>query len=341
MIAALEVRKVRACRWAVLGALATMWAPCLAAAVDAVSPAAPAGGGGREVEQSSRRYRADAVITFLGIPIYSRQGVGSGYAIVEQWREGTSRVMSLQFAAGSLPKRAAGLNRLGFLQEMVKWDGSGAVDVGYFGFMTTSKEESLEEGRKALAEGGRGEGLYKVVVGGIERGQARSRTLDLTGGGAAGWADWSKLLPALRGQVREMKPHEAAESLQRDVPEGVSSFLSTLVRELHGQAGKAESYFVYGKGRHRLEVERTPDPKMGRSLVSRNLARDPERVMRLQGAVRDSRTGKRTKFRVWFEAGGSAALPLRFELQPRSFLQLAFEYDPQLDTPAFTFTARR
>ncbi len=341
MIPVLEMRMARASRWAALGALAMMGTPCLAAAVDAVSPAAPAAGGGREVEQASRRYRADAVITFLGLPIYSRQGVGSGYAIVEQWREGASRVMSLQFAAGSLPKRAAGLNRLGFLQEMVKWDGSGAVEVGYFGFMTLSKEESLEEGRRALAEGGRGEGLYKVVVGGIERGQARSRTLDLPGGGAAGWADWSQLLPALRGQVRETKLYEAPESVQGDIPEGVSSFLSTLVREFHGKPGRAESHFVYGKGRHRLEVERVPDPKMGRSLVSRSLAGDPERVVRLQGAVRDSRTGKRTKFRVWFEAGGRAALPLRFELQPRSFLQLAFEFDPQLDTPAFTFTARR
>jgi hypothetical protein len=341
MFVALDVRRARAFRWATLGALAVVWMPCLSAAVDAVSPAAPATGSGREVEQASRRYRADAVITFLGIPIYSRQGVGSGYAIVEQWREGSSRVMSLQFAAGSLPQRAAGLNRLGFLQELVKWDGSGAVDVGYFGFMTTSKEESLEEGRKALAEGSRGAGLYKVVVGGIERGQARSRTLDLTGGGAAGWADWSQLLPALRGQVRETRLQEMPESVQRDVPQGVSSFLSTLVREFHGEAGKAESHFVYGKGRHRLEVERSPDPKMGRSLAARSLARDPERVMRLQGAVRDTRTGKRTKFRVWFEAGGSAVLPLRFELQPRSFLQLAFEYDPQLDSPAFTFTARR
>lgn len=333
----------RTTRWAVLGAVGVIWSPWLAGApaVDAVTPAAPAATAEPEVQQVSRRYRADAVITFLGIPIYSREGVGSGYAIVEQWKERTSQVMSLQFAAGSLPQRSAGLNRLGFLQEMVKWDGSGASDVGYFGFMTSSKEESLEQGRKAVAEGSRGGGLYKVVVGGIERGQARSRTLDLAGGGAAGWADWSRLLPSLRGQVRETKLEAVPESVQREVPEGVSSFLSTLVREFHDEGGKAERQFVYGKGRHSLEVERRPDAKMGRALVSRSLARDPARVMRLQGAVRDARTGKRSKFRVWFETGGNAVLPLRFELQPRSFLQLAFEYDPRLDTPAFTFTARR
>src|SRR3954453_10151555 len=58
------------------------------------------------------RYRADAVILLLGMPIHRRTAVGEGEASIEEGGEGSSLHQTLFFAAGSDPKRAPGLNRL-------------------------------------------------------------------------------------------------------------------------------------------------------------------------------------------------------------------------------------
>ena len=65
-----------------------------------------------------KRYRADAVILLLGIPIYKRAGVGSGQVAVEETGEGAQARRTLFFAAGSDPKRAHGLARLGWMREV-------------------------------------------------------------------------------------------------------------------------------------------------------------------------------------------------------------------------------
>jgi hypothetical protein len=79
--------------------------------------------------EKEKRYRIDATIVVFGIPVYTRTGVGGGFARVEE-RDGERR---LQFAAGSWPAQARGLNRLGFVEERASETGS-----SYFGFMTAS-----------------------------------------------------------------------------------------------------------------------------------------------------------------------------------------------------------
>ena len=54
-----------------------------------------------------KRYRADAVILLLGIPVYKRAGVGSGQVAVEETGEGAQARRTLFFAAGSDPKRGS------------------------------------------------------------------------------------------------------------------------------------------------------------------------------------------------------------------------------------------
>lgn len=321
-------------------ALGTMASASSALVADGVSPA-PAAPANEQLKRLVRRYRADAVVTFLGIPVISRTGVGGGYALIEQRRETSTRTMSLQFAAGSVPRRAAGLNRLGFIEEMVKREDSGVVGINYFGFMTASKEESLEEGRKALAAGPPGGGAYNVVVGGISHGEARSLRLDLNGGDSSGWATWRRLLSSVRTQTLARKVSGSPETLQTGVPQGTSTFLHTLVDEFTAQPGRSSRQFVYGKWQNRLELERRRDLSMGKSLAARSLTSCPERVMQLRGTIHDAKSGKSSRFLVWYEAGEAAALPLRFELQPRSYLHLTFEYDPAQDTSEESYTAQR
>ena len=64
-----------------------------------------------------KRYRADAVILLVGIPIFKRSGVGTGQVSVEESGEGQQAARTLFFAAGADPKRAHGLSRLGWMRE--------------------------------------------------------------------------------------------------------------------------------------------------------------------------------------------------------------------------------
>src|SRR5580693_7962718 len=57
---------------------------------------------------------------------------------------------ALQFAAGSDPERARGLNRLGLMREVVVEQGARLLKTSYAGFMTSSPEKSLDQGRQAL-----------------------------------------------------------------------------------------------------------------------------------------------------------------------------------------------
>ena len=95
----------------------------------------------------SRTYRADAVILLLGIPIFRRAGVGGGQASLEETGEGAALRRTLFFAAGSDPKRAHGLSRLGWIREVVLGPASTPSEAAYFGVLTSSPEESLEHAR--------------------------------------------------------------------------------------------------------------------------------------------------------------------------------------------------
>ena len=110
-----------------------------------------------------RRYRMDASILLLGAPLFTRQAAGGAYASVEISRDPDATAMALQFAAGSDPARAHGLNRFGILREAVVIRGPGrgdATELSFAGLMTWSREESLEQGKKALASStGGAEGL--------------------------------------------------------------------------------------------------------------------------------------------------------------------------------------
>ena len=65
-----------------------------------------------------RRYRVDAAVLLWGVPLFTKQGVGGAYASVETGSIDGSSVVALQFAAGSWPNHARGLNRFGIWREV-------------------------------------------------------------------------------------------------------------------------------------------------------------------------------------------------------------------------------
>src|SRR5438874_10207712 len=90
------------------------WAFCAAEAGALTWDAQPPPGAGAE-----RRYRADATVLLLSIPVLHRKGVGDGSTV---WREsgGANGTVTrlLEFTGRSAPEHAAGLNRFGFIQEL-------------------------------------------------------------------------------------------------------------------------------------------------------------------------------------------------------------------------------
>jgi len=79
-------------------------------------------------------YRIDATILAMGMPVYRRRGAGRAFVHVRQ-DQGASY---LQFAAGSWPEQARGLNRYGSLEETVTSHGA-----SWFGFMTSSPDREI------------------------------------------------------------------------------------------------------------------------------------------------------------------------------------------------------
>lgn len=246
-------------------------------------------------------YRVDAVILLFGVPIFSRSGVGGGYAIAGE--SASSR--SLQFAAGSVPSRARGLNRLGFIHEVCGPEGS-----RYFGFMTASGEESFAEARRALEEPGGEEAPYTAISGHVGGGLARSRVCRFLFPARLSWADWDRLLPAACAAFEDSSGGEP-ETARPCSGRFQESFLAALHRAMLAGPGRAEYSFVYGARDLTLQASVNRDAKLA--------------FLRLEGKIFH---GAKTlsSFRLWYSP--SRLVPERIEIQPRSFLRLVLRAEP-------------
>jgi hypothetical protein len=279
--------------------------------------------------QSRRLYRADAVITVFNIPIFSRVGVGSGFAVYEELAEAESRTIALQFAGGSRPDRAKGLNRLGYIQEVVVERNNRPTETAYFGFMTSSPEENLDQAKKAL-EASEGMLPYTAVDGSTGPGEMRSSKARFLFPPSYSWSNNDSLIKEVRTKFpsESGKPVEAKLSA-KDVP---WTFLYTVAQAASIAGEKSQWSYVYNGKQYRLRTERAQDAKMGRKLAEKGLVTKAENVWRLSGAITGPDNGPESTFKIWVEHNGESKLPMRIEFQARSFLRLVFEYDPTLDS---------
>ena len=277
-----------------------------------------------------RQYRADAVVTLLSIPIVTRQGVGSGYASLRQEGADNNRRLCLRFAAGSWPKEAHGLNRLGYIEEVVEEQGEQLCRAGYFGFMTSSDEQSVDEARKALHRNGVAAVPYSTILGQSEPGTYFATKTRFQSEDGYTWSDWSELLPKARLAVDSNDATVLANERRPDGSGVAAPFLYSLWRAITAPASDQELRYAWGECDYALRVEKKPDSSMGSKLADKLLTQHPSRVVRLAGKARNLKSGKQSKFRFWYEEGASSLLPLRIEYRPRSFLHLIFEADPAI-----------
>jgi hypothetical protein len=259
-----------------------------------------------------RRYRMDATILLLGAPLFTRQCAGGAYASLEIGGDQVAPAVALQFAAGSLPSRAHGLNRFGILREAVV-ERPGAIEFSFAGLMTRAREESFEQARRALeATPGAAEGMVArgrtAGSGPASTAQTWIENIDLAPGG-----DWSNLSETLS---------EALNRQPRTLPRATACGQSTTFLHTMRSAALCREPIVTRQFVHAGKLYQ---------LTTRRRA---ERPLELDGVIRDLAGARHAQFRTAYAAGDASGLPVRIEYRPRSFLRLTFEVEPEATQPA-------
>ena len=264
---------------------------------------------------AQRRYRADAQVLIFGLPLFHREGIGGGGV---SWREFESARL-LEFNGFSTPERAAGLNRLGFIREMARTPEGRDPESIYFGLMTASKEETVEQARRALHSAAK-EQTYSVIDGRIAVGKAEAATAHFTAPASLSGAQRAELMD---------RAAQALASAQRIAADGITpdcaqSFLQALAGLLLRPDGR-EARYSYAGRLYRLRLSRTPDPKATAYFRARRIVPPSETVLRVSGRLRPEAGGKETEFRLWISSAARPPLPLRIDYQAKSYLRLTFE----------------
>jgi len=286
---------------------------------------------GPAASRTSSSYRADAMIVLLSVPVFRRAGVGSGFASLEQAIRDGERYYSLRFAGASRPERAAGLDRVGAILEVVREQGATLSEAAYFGVLTSSPEETLEEGRRSLGKTTNKWNEYTAIDGLSRCGLTRSAVAHfrLPANGAPNL----RVIAEARANFQSNRPPWRQNQWPGD-REGQAppTFLYALMRAIRRPQRTSESWYVYSERSYRLHVEKEPDRQQGERFAELGLTSRPERIIEVRGRTREERSGRQTTFRLWIEDGDASSLPLRIEFQPRSYLRLSFEIDPQAST---------
>ena len=288
-----------------------------ASAAEPASPPQPESGQSATTPRIQvRRYRADAAILLLGITIFRRSGVGGGQASVEETRDGVSTRKTLFFAAGSDPSRAHGLNRLGWIREIVRDSASSPAEVTYFGVLTSSPEESLEHAKRSIATPASGRSLYSAVSGRNTTGHSRSAITHFDLPSSANWSD-QRLIEAAQStfQGNVTWRETSWPGIQNQIP---PTFLLELATLLSQRAPHAAGRYVYAEQEYLLELD-APQRKPGAKA---------DRFLTVHGKIQNRLTGRQTTFLLSMEDTPGSIVPVRIEYQPRAFLRLVFEAVP-------------
>ena len=255
-----------------------------------------------------RNYRANAYILFCGMTMFSRQDVGAGYAVAEESVEGDITTIALQFAGGSRPEKARGINRLGFIQEVVVEKSSGdPLDAAYFGFMTSSTEKSFEQAKKSLDEQAGSIASYTATQGWADGGRFSCSLYHLSLPSRLTFSNCAQLIEHVRASVAAGDPPSEKRDIETTgIPK---TFLNSIREALLSRAIRTECELIYNGKQYYMTTTKNLDGIN----------------MRLNGTLQERGTDRRTPFQLWFERDGKSFLPVRIEHRARPFLKLVFE----------------
>lgn len=289
--------------------------------------------GYRSSRPEIRKYVASATVMLFSFPLVSKKGVGSGYAVFEEAAPVSSstsgaRTLSIQFGAGSWPESARGLNRLGFIQETIAEEKPGQpAEFAWLAFMTTSKESSLDQAKKAIEISG-DTIPYSASQGCGHEGHSGSLVERFYFPATYRWSNLSELMERARTAMTAGIVEQGFAS-----PDRPATFLYQVRRAMLDSRSRTTHCIVFNNKLFRMETQKERDATASAHFAERKLAPPSACVMRLDAVLTEKRTGAKTPFRVWYAAGAEQAPPLRFEYQAKPFLRLTFEADAAADTP--------
>lgn len=267
-----------------------------------------------------RTYSATADVTIFSVTVFSRTGVGGGFAALDQSVDGSST--RLRFLSGSTPSRAHGLNRQGFIDEEQAPAADGSKTVRYFGFITNNNEHSLSEAKAALERSTGKTIAYTAAKGMFDGSLMRFRVATLELPSSIGWAEPSQLIVKA---AEDFKGQPSGQRLELRVPSGdvPETFLRAVMTAIKSTDAQTRQTYAYNGYIYQLETNKQPDAQTGRELTKLHLADNPSNVIRMRGKIRRSGESEQD-FQLWFDRGSDNPLPLRFEYRPRSYLKLVF-----------------
>jgi hypothetical protein len=274
-----------------------------------------------------RHYRADVVVTLLGLPIFSRRNVGAGFAALRETVEDQRSEIGLHLAGCSNPARTHGLHYHGSIEEVAVCHGGVSVEAAYFGFVTTSNDEKFEQARQTFLAPAKtptfvaAEGLHRI-------GQVRCEKGSVSVPDQA-WPDLAGLIQEVR--TRFFSADRSTKELQVPGTAAAATFLHSSLTAVRSGKASSELDYIHNAANFRLNLEKAPDPHTGAVFAANRLTACPNSVSRFTGHVRELATHKVTTFRFWLD--DQSALPLRIELQPRSYLRINLEIEPLEDRP--------
>ena len=279
-----------------------------------------------------RRYQAIAYINLFAVTIFSRSNVGFGYAKAEEEVFPQHRNINLQFLSGSIPERAHGLNRFGFIQEDIKEADRKCIAADYFGLITANGEESFSQAKAALDAKSQPNSFIAAEAF-INPQTARYSIRHMTLTSSYRGENAEQLL----GQVHASFSHpEEGQQEHTQLLHGVAmgTFLYSVREAMLANTNKLQTRFIYNGKTFNMICEKREDLKAGQELRNAGLLSEPSSAIMLTGAIRNEKTNELTTFRLWFDRTTPDLLPLRFEFRPKSYLKLVFQATPERNLAA-------
>jgi len=229
---------------------------------------------------------------------------------MEETKDGASTRTTFQFVAGSDAKRAHGLNRMGWLREVVLGPIAAPTEITYFGVMTSSPEESFEHARKTIEGPQAARSAYSAVSGRHTAGHSQGALTHFEFPSDVSWRDQRLIDEAqskFRGEVNWRKdswPDSAS------VPH---TFLCEMANLLNQHTRHAVGRYIYNEQEYSLELD------------AAQTGAGAARLLQVRGKVRNLATGHHTPFQMWMDEASGSVVPVRIDFQPRSYLRLTFE----------------
>jgi hypothetical protein len=265
-----------------------------------------------------RTYRADVVVTLLGLPVFARKGVGGASAEVQEVTDGKRGLIALRFAGGADPRRTHGFKYDGSLEEVILEDGPTVPQAAYFGFATSSTNESYDQARQRILARRKSPDSFVAAEGLHVAGRARCEKSSVSLPGES-VEDVSELNQRIRACFRDAD--RAATELPTPGGNAATTFLYSVLTALRSGEIRSQLDYVHNAKAYRLEWERAADHHHGG-------------LTRFTGHILELATRQTSTFRLWLDDLQSP-LPVRIEFQPRSYLRISLESEPADATSRF------